>query len=241
VWYDSTKYRHYNKTVRDNLDQWNFINTWGNTLSWDTRDIYFNPETGYILSQSFIFSGFWGKRNYTKLISRAEAFLTLFKIPLSDTFDFQTVLALHAGASFMLDPWFGLMNNYEATEREKLWIDGMNIARGWPFRRNGEALLDFSLELRHPLVRQMLWWAWFFDAASMWDDRNEIDVYNIDNYLFSFGGGLRVIMPGLPIRLYLCQRFKFEEGRLVWEQGEIPFFEPLSLRFVVSITQPGSF
>ncbi|MBN1698682.1 MAG: outer membrane protein assembly factor BamA [Spirochaetales bacterium] len=241
VWYDSKKYRHYNKTVRENLEQWNFINTWGNTLSWDTRDIFYNPESGFYLAQSFIFSGFWGKRNYTKTISKAEAFVTLFDIPVSEDFDFKTVLALHASASFMLDPWFGLMDNYEATEREKLWIDGMNVARGWPFRRNGEALLDFSLELRHPLVKQLLWWTWFFDAASMWDNRDEADFSILDNYLFSFGAGLRVIMPGLPIRLYFCQRFRFEDDRVIWEQGEIPLFDPLSLRFVVAITQPGFF
>ncbi|MBN2533299.1 MAG: outer membrane protein assembly factor BamA [Spirochaetales bacterium] len=240
VWYDPEKYRHYNKTVRDNLLTWNLINTWGTTFYWDKRDIYYNPEKGFILSEYVGLSGgfLFGARDYIKLKTRAEAFVTLFKIPLSETYDFQTVLAVHAGLGFLFPQFNGKLF---ATERERFYIDGMSIARGWDPVWDGEVLFDFSLELRHPIIKTMLWWSWFFDAAALYPERDNIPLDDITTYYFSFGGGLRLTIPGLPLRLYLAQRFRVEDGAVVWEEGEIPLFKPLSLRFVVSVTPPGGF
>lgn len=240
VLYDSEIYRHYNKTVRDNLNKWNIINTWGTTFYWDKRDIYYNPEKGFILSEYVGLSGgfLFGARDYIKLKTRAEAFFTLFRIPISETYDFQTVLALHAGIGFIFPQFNGELI---ATEQEKFYIDGMSIARGWEPVWDGESLVDFSVELRHPIVKTMLWWSWFFDAAALYTERNKIMEMEVDNYYFSFGGGIRLTIPGLPLRLYLAQRFRVEEGSVVWEEAEIPFFGPLSLRFVVSVTPPGGF
>jgi outer membrane protein insertion porin family len=240
VWYDSEKFRHYNKTVRNNLDTWNIINTWGTTFYWDKRDIYYNPEKGFILSEYVGMSGWLlgGARDYVKLKTRAEAFFTLFDIPVSESFNFQTVLALHAGVGFVFPQFNGDLN---ATEREMLYIDGMSIARGWEPVWDGESLVDFSMELRHPIVKTMLWWSWFFDAAALYTERNNILEMTVDNYFFSFGGGLRLTIPGLPLRFYVAQRFKIDKGSVVWEEGEIPFLGPLSLRFVVSVTPPGGF
>ncbi|MBN2442242.1 MAG: outer membrane protein assembly factor BamA [Spirochaetales bacterium] len=241
VWYDSDIYRHYNKTVRDNLNNWNVINTLGLTAYWDKRDIYYNPESGFLLSQYTGYSGgiLGGERDYIKLKSRAEAFVTLFKIPLNDAFDFQTVMALHAGLGLVF-PQFG-EDVINATEREKLYIDGMNTGRGWDAMWDGESLFDFSIEFRHPIARNILWWTWFFDGAALYTTRDDIWNMDLNNFYFSFGAGLRLTMPGLPLRLYIAQRFRIVDGEVAWTDGEIPFFGDMSLRFVVSVTPPGGF
>ena len=44
---------------------------------------------------------------------------------------------------------------------------------------------------------------------------------DISNFMFSFGGGIRFTIPGLPIGLYLTKRFSFPDGDLKWEGGEV--------------------
>jgi outer membrane protein insertion porin family len=241
VWYDESKYRPYLKAVRDNLDRWSFIYTMGITFYLDNRDIFYNPENGYLLSQYFGLTGSIpaGDRQYVTLKSRAEGFLTLFKIPVSESFDFQTVLALHAGFSWILPP--PTENKILATDADLLYIDGMNTGRGWSPIWDGEVMLDFAAELRHPLVRQLLWFTWFFDAVAMLNDWQTLGTLTGDDFYMSFGFGLRVTMSGLPIRVYLAQAFKSTNGQIEFEKGGIPLFDPLNLKFVVSVTQPGGF
>lgn len=56
----------------------------------------------------------------------------------------------------------------------------------------------------------------------------------IDDFLFGFGAGIRFSIPQFPIRLYLAKRFKTENGRVVWQDGDFPLFGT-SLDFVISI------
>ncbi|MBN1412468.1 MAG: outer membrane protein assembly factor BamA [Spirochaetales bacterium] len=235
VWYDSSIYRHYNKAVRDNLNIFSFVNLLGATLYLDARDIYYNPENGYILSQ-YAGIGF-GNREYITTKSRFEYFLTLFKIPVTDDWDFQTVFAFHSGLSFIFPSFTG---NLIATEKEKLYIDGMNTARGWPIEREKEALLDFNVELRNPLSRQFLWLIWFFDAAAAFQQRENFEKINLNDFYFSFGLGLRLTIPGLPLRMYFAQRFKYTDGVLDWMTGDFSM-GPLNLKFVLAIQMPGGF
>ncbi|MBN2738656.1 MAG: outer membrane protein assembly factor BamA [Spirochaetales bacterium] len=246
IWYDQNKFRPYSSTVRDNYNTFRFIDTWGTTLYWDNRDIYYNPENGNYLSQYIQFAGGFllGDRHYIKLKTRAEAFLTLFKIPVLKNWDFQTVLAIHSAIGFVLPNYdlFGGECVIQATEREKLYIDGMSTARGWSPVWDGESMLDFSVELRHPLIKEYIWWTWFFDGAALWPDREDIASMKLDDFYFSFGGGIKLSIPGIPLRLYLAQRFKFNDNQLEWIPGDINFGDNgMGFKFVVAITQPGGF
>jgi outer membrane protein insertion porin family len=54
---------------------------------------------------------------------------------------------------------------------------------------------------------------------------------NIDDFLFSTGGGARLTIPGLPIGLYLVKRFQFNNGQVEWQAGNTGL---LGLDFVIS-------
>ncbi len=245
VWYDTLASRHYNKAVRDNVGRWSFVNTVGLTLSLDNRDIFYNPENGYLFTQYFGYTGglLLGDREFLKVKSRIEGFYTLFKIPVIEGFDFQTVLALHSALSFVLPQYSFQSGTSEiiATETEKLYIDGMNTGRGWSPQWDGEAMLEFAAELRHPLLKQMIWFTWFFDAVALLTDYNAFQTLDGEDFLMSFGFGLRLTIPGLPIRLYFVQPFKVRDGQIEWQTGGIPIGGPLNLKFVVAVTPPGGF
>jgi len=83
-------------------------------------------------------------------------------------------------------------------------------------------LLDTWLELRFPLVRGVLAWDFFFDAAGV--DKPEgtyFDHFGIENIKFSYGGGLRFTMPQFPIRLSLAKRFEIIDGKVRWRTGAL--------------------
>jgi outer membrane protein insertion porin family len=240
LWYDPALYRPYNKTVRDNLENLNFINTWGTTFYWDNRDIYYNPTEGFYVSQYVGFTGgfLFGSRDYISLKSRADGFLTLWSVPAGENFDFETVLAVHSAVSFITPTIGGL----EVTSSQDLLaIDGITVARGWPFVSAYRALWESSLELRSPIIRQYLWWSWFLDAAGAWTEISQMGSMSLNDFHFSIGGGLRLTLPGFPIRFYLAQTFSFQDGKLLWGDGDIDIGNNLSLKFVLAFTRPGGF
>ncbi len=239
LWYDPSLYRPFSKTVRDNLYQFQFVNTWGTTLYWDKRDIMHNPTEGFYFSQYVGFTGgfLFGSRDFIKLRSRADGFFTFFRVPLSETFELSLTLAAHSGISFVLPQFSG---NLIATPGDLLSVDGMSIARGWPYRSGYKALWDSTVELRSPVVKQFLWWTWFFDVVGAWAEIDELGTTSWDDFYFSFGGGLRVTMPGLPIRLYLAQAFRVENGEITLMPGDFALGD-LSLKFVIAFSRPGGF
>ena len=239
VWYDSDIYRPYSELVRDNLHEWKLVNTWATTFYWDNRDIYYNPTRGHYLSQYFGLTGgpLMGSRDYIKLTTRADFYHTLFSVPLREKFDLAMVLAAHSEMSFILPQINGRL---EATTKDMLTIDGMTIGRGWDDSYDYRSLWSNTLELRVPIVRQFIWWAFFFDAVGAWAEPGGPASMSIEDFYFSYGGGLRFTIPGMPIRLYLAQPFRIMDGKIEMEPGDIPL-GPLELSFVISITLPGGF
>jgi outer membrane protein insertion porin family len=142
------------------------------------------------------------------------------------------VLAAHSGLSLIL-PQFG-QDTAVAITNDLLYVDGWNIARGWDLERDKYALWDNRLELRMPISEQLLWWVFFFDAVAAYDAVADMKGRHIDDFLFSFGGGLRFSIPQFPIRLYLAKRFNTVGGVGQWQDGEL-FPGSLKLDFVISI------
>jgi outer membrane protein insertion porin family len=229
--YDESLYRPFEKTVRDNNHQWNFIDRLTLGANLDGRDIYWNPTNGYYLAQSVTLVGgiLFGQRAYIRTDTTAEGFLTLFDIPVLDNWNFQWVLAAHSSVSLIL-PNFA----YSDVDRrwawrtvtdytDQLYIDGMTVGRGWR-QLYGNALWDNKLELRMPLSKEAVWLVGFVDAAGLWDQpyggvapETSFDRMSLDQIFFSLGFGIRFTIPQFPIRLYLAKGFQIQNGAFVWK------------------------
>ncbi|MDA3938519.1 MAG: outer membrane protein assembly factor BamA, partial [Spirochaetia bacterium] len=231
IFYDNSVYRPYNPAIRNNLENWQLNDKLWLNLMWDKRDFVTNPTNGFLLNQLTTYTGGFigGDTHYIKSQSKAEAFLKLIDVPVSDNYAFKTVLAVHTSFSAMLKQYYyddanGWDWNINATTGDMLYTDGMNIARGWRFKQDGEAMWDNWIELRMPIAENVLWGDLFFSGTGFWTELSEADITKndfIDDFYFSFGGGIRFTIPGLPIGLYLTKRFKINNGVIDWEQGDI--------------------
>ncbi|MCF6335583.1 MAG: BamA/TamA family outer membrane protein, partial [Spirochaetales bacterium] len=225
--YDPYQYRPFNPAVRNNLDAWLFNNKYWLNLVWDRRDFVMNPTSGFVINQLTTYSGGFlgGDTHFIKSQSKAEAFFKLLEIPVSEKYTFKTVFAIHTSFSaifnqyYFQDPSWGW--NIKATTADMLYTDGMNIARGWGFEQEGEAMWDNWIELRMPIAENVLWGDLFFSGTGFWKDLNEVKTMDISSFMFSIGAGVRFTIPGLPIGLYFTKRFSFPDGNLKWEGGEL--------------------
>jgi outer membrane protein insertion porin family len=234
ITYDDSLYRPFDPVVRSGHDVWKNVNKLGLTLYWDKRDYFLNPSNGWYAAQAVTFAlGFpLGTRQYIRTDSTLEGFATLFNIPVTEDWSFKFVLAAHSSLSLIL-PQFGQPEPIAITN-DLLYVDGWNVARGWPLERDLKAMWDNRLELRMPISEQLLWWVFFFDAVGAWPEVSDMSQMTIDDYRFGFGGGLRFSIPQFPIRLYLAKRFKTENGVVQWQTGDLPLFG-LTLDFVISL------
>ncbi|MDR0402506.1 MAG: outer membrane protein assembly factor BamA [Treponema sp.] len=233
--------RPFDPVIRERNGKWTPLNSLWTILYLDRRDLVYDPSSGYYASQRFGFYGLFPveQEHYIKSDTKAEYFLTLFNIPVTDKWSFKTVLALHSGLSFIL-PQFG-MDKPVVEETNKLSIDGMFIGRGWYNERinsRGYALWENWVELRIPLVPNLLAFDWFFDAdVAKKTPEDFFSRLTIEDWRFSLGGGLRFTIPQFPFRFLVAKRFKVVDGKVEWQSGNM-FRDPgdprSGLDFIIS-------
>jgi outer membrane protein insertion porin family len=234
--YNSILHRPFDPDVRAGEGVWKNVNKLGVTLYWDKRDYFLNPSKGFYLAQGATFAlGLpIGSRDFIRTDSTAEGFLTLVEKQAGEKWKFRLVLAAHSALSFILPEFWNAATGPTAITTDMLYIDGWNIARGWPLVQDLKALWDNRLELRMPISEQLLWAVLFMDVVAGYPEIQDMSPLDIDSFYFSFGGGIRFSIPQFPIRLYLATRFKTENGRVAWQAGDLPIFGT-GLDFVISI------
>jgi outer membrane protein insertion porin family len=239
VTYDDEIYRPYSSLVRDNLRTWLPINSLTSSVGWDTRDFQANPTRGYYVSEMLQYTGglLSGSRDYIKEATRADGFVTLFDFPLRGEHSLTAVLAAHTSLSLLLPQFDGELN---VATSDTLTVDGSTIGRGWDYQADYYGMWDSVLELRIPIARRFLWWTWFAEGTGAWSAVSEMARMSEGDFYLSWGGGLRLTIPGLPIRLYLAQPFRVQGGRIELEHGGIPLGD-LDLSLVFAISIPGDF
>ena len=227
--YDPAQYRPFDADLRANRAAWQWVNRLGLTAALDQRrGLFLSPSSGYIASQGVAFVGGFllGDRHYIRTDSKAEAYLTLWDVPVGDSWNWKMVLAAHSDISFVL-PTFWVPPRFQDLDQpiagtDLLSTNMMFIARGWEPVTGGRALWNNWLELRMPIVEQILWFDTYFDAVSLWRDPAEIGSLGVENMLFGFGAGLRFTIPQFPIRLYLGKRFRIDgDGSVLWQKGTL--------------------
>ena len=234
ITYDADLLRPFDPVLREGNEAWKNVSKLGVTLYWDKRDFFLNPSKGFYIGQGVTFAvGFpLGTREYIRTDSTLEGFLTLVDIPAFENWNFKLVLAAHSSWSFIFPQFW--QEDVIAITNDLLYVDGWNIARGWPLERDLKALWDNRLELRMPISEQLLWWVFFLDGVVATPEIDDLKGMTLEDFKFSVGGGLRFTIPQFPIRLYLAKRFRFSDGKIVPEAGDLPFFGT-TVEFVISL------
>ena len=229
--YDDEIYRPFDPALREENNKWTPRNSFWSTLSLDQRDIYYDPTNGYYLYERMGIYGLLGdleREHYIRSDSRAEYYLTLFNLPVTEKWSFRGILALHTGLSFVFKQPGRDQDNATPTveEANKLAVDGMFVGRGWSseYRNKGLTLWESWAEIRLPIVYGLLAWDFFFDAAGVETIQGlymRKDNFTIENMRFSFGAGLRFTLPQFPFRFSLAKRFRVLDDQVHWEPGAL--------------------
>jgi outer membrane protein insertion porin family len=227
--YDNTLYRPFDPAIREENNTWTMKNSVWASLTLDQRDIFYDPSNGYYLSDRFGVYGIFNneRERYFRNDTKAEYYLTLFNIPVSDNWSFKSIFAIHAGLSFIFkQPRDAALSATPIEDANKLAVDGMFIGRGWnnEYRMKGLLLTENWAELRFPLLPGILAFDFFFDAAGIEPSQSQgtyFKNFTWDCMRFSYGGGLRCTLPQFPIRFSLAKRFRFVDGEFKWEKGSV--------------------
>jgi outer membrane protein insertion porin family len=232
--FDSEMYRPFDPVLRDANNKWVPATSFWTSLSLDQRDIYYDPSRGFYAVQR---AGYYGilpiePEYYIRTDTKAEWFVTLFNIPVGESWNFKAVFGIHSGLSFIWPQFHRDQPIIE--EANRLAVDGMFVGRGWAseYRRKGLALWENWAEIRIPLVPGLIAWDFFFDAAGVkrtpeaffkefGDDDESLTGHDTFFMRFSFGGGFRFTLPQFPFRFSLAKRFIIRDGEIEWIPGSI--------------------
>jgi outer membrane protein insertion porin family len=225
--YDDKIWRPFDPVLRDRNNEWSMSNQFWTSISLDQRDVYYDPSKGYYGIQRFGFYGLFPfeREHYIKSDTKAEYFLTLFNLPITDTYSFKAVFGIHTGVSLILRQPSHLNQELPIIlDANKLVIDGMFTARGWTGERlnRGLALWENWAEVRFPVVPGILALDLFFDAAAVKPTvPGFFKDFEMEDMRFSFGGGIRFAIPQFPFRFIFAKRFQVVDGEVVWPGGNM--------------------
>jgi outer membrane protein insertion porin family len=220
VEYDDINFTPLDPVLRTD-DRWTTTNSIWASVSLDKRDVYYDPSFGYYGVQRIGYNGIFDsdREHYFKTDTKAEGFVTLFKIPVSGDYDYKVVFGIHSGFSFIFpQPYRNL--SIEMTNQPA--VDGIFTGRGWAsaFNNKGRVLFENWAELRLPLVPKILALDFFLDAASVSPSPEAFfKDFSIEDMLYSWGAGLRIVIPQFPLRFLASKRFRIQDGEIVWQKG----------------------
>jgi outer membrane protein insertion porin family len=224
-YYDSDIYRPADRGIRDKHGKWAWDNVFWTRLSLDTRDVNFDPSTGWFASEQISFNGILPtieNEYFFKSETKAEKYITLIDYPLFETWNLKFVLAGYSSIAFQIPVGDSII-----TDNSKLYIDGMFNGRGWSnlyskMYARGNLMLNHWLELRMPVAPGILSADFFFDAVAIKQEPEDLGDLKIEDYYFSFGPGVRFSIPQFPLRLMFANTFKILDGEVEWSDGSGP-------------------
>lgn len=229
--YDDNLYDPYEELIMKYHERWQWSNRLSLGLTWDGRDLVRNTTRGYLLSLSYTYAGgiLGGLSNYNKLSASASGYVSLFGYTDEEGRPYNLVLSLNSSVSFMFDQYWNGDDGWGwydakmgATKYEMLYIDGMNIGRGFDVEYDKSFLWHNEIDLTWPIVYQVLAVEGFISATGVTSTLGDLhSFYNIDWY-FAAGIGLKMQIPGFPLGLYIVKNATWQHNRteqFQWEDG----------------------
>jgi outer membrane protein insertion porin family len=248
VTYDADSFRPFEETLRENLDSWEWVNRLGINASFDNRDVFYYPNYGFYFSQGLSQAGGFlqGIKNYLRYDAKFEAYYKLWDVTFLGDNIFRGVLAFKTGFSQLFNA-IGGPDDLKLLDSDKLFITGMLQGRGWGYTPNGVATWYQNLELRIPFPiselnpNPFLSFETFIDGFVLLQDNATQDFSEyasmLENYRFSWGTGIRITNPQIPLGFYLAKPFTFDSnGNLEWQPGDGYLGDDLDMKFVFAIT-----
>ena len=228
--FDESVYVPAETAVSSYANRWGISNAIYTSFSVDNRDINYDPSKGWFFNERLTWHGLiphLEKEFYLKTDTKLEGYLKLFDIPVSETWSFKWVLAAYTGFSAIIPVENGINSN------NSIYIDGMLNGRGWSDvykTASGLAMLSNRLELRMPVIPGILGIDGFWDAAAVKHRVQDVDSFKIEDFFFSYGPGIRFLIPQLPLHLMFAWRYRIVDGKA--EFADQPFNFVLSFNIV---------
>jgi len=174
----------------------------------DSRDHPLVPTKGIYSSISMDYVGHL-IGGFFQFIRLSGNFSFYQGIPITE--DYKLVWVFYTTHGVMLPQINGI---FEKETSDLFWFDGYYELRGWQgYGLRGVAKSLYTTELRFPLYETSLWGATFVDYGGIFDD---VTSYTTDasKYYGSFGIGVMINIPSLPIRMYLARQFKVQDNQI---------------------------
>lgn len=210
--YDEDLYSPLDTSISEYANKWGLKNAVWLAVSFDGRDMNWDPSRGWFLSQRVSWYGLtpFEDEFYLQTATKSEIYFTLWNLPVTDNWSWKMVLAGYSGLTMQIpgpDSFVG--------RTSQLYIDGMFTARGWTDIYNsvrGRALWSSYLELRMPVVRGIFSIDGFLDAAAIKDNPNAMFTnLDVNDFYFSTGPGLRFSIQQFPLRLLFANTFRHND------------------------------
>lgn len=249
--YDNDNFTPYELLINKYNEKWQFSNQLSFNLSWDGRDLKTNTTRGYILSLNFTYAGgiLQGLSNFNRLELSGAAYHSLYNHTNDEGEKKSLVLSGTSSLSLMLPQYW---NNPEnggwgwhspqegATKYEMLYIDGMNIGRGFNVVYDQSMLWHNQIDITYPLVNNVLALEGFVSASGVSQTLEDLNSFSDINWYFAGGAGIKMQIPGFPLGLYLVKNARMNSDTgFTWDGGFVMHSEnrPNSgLKLVLAIT-----
>ena len=241
--FDDSMYTPYEELIWKYHQAWQWSNRLTLSVTWDGRDLRQNTTRGYVLSASYTYAGgiLMGLSNYNRVSLSGSVFHSLFTHYDEEERPFSLVLSYTGSVSFMFDQFWnndgkwGWYNAKEgATRYEMLYIDGMNIGRGFDVIYDKAFLWHNQIDLTYPLAYQMVAVEGFVSATGVTDEISDLSSFSNIDWYFATGVGLKMQIPGFPLGLYLVENATWDQNRgFKWDSTGIG---NTGLKLVLAIT-----